>query len=103
MRGSLITVTSRDSSTKGTKVISRSSRAHLPVLDWGARGERPFTIPLPDVQGKPWRFGRRQRLSVASPAAYRPIWPALPSVQTKLNGGATTSFRVAIAKLTRPP
>jgi hypothetical protein len=31
-----------------------------------------------------------------------PRWPALPSAQAKLNGGATTSFRVAGATVTRP-
>lgn len=42
------------------------------MLDWGARGERPFAIPLPDVQGGPWRFGRRQRLSAITLKTYRP-------------------------------
>jgi hypothetical protein len=55
----------------------------------------PFAIPLPDVQGMPRRFGRRQRRSVVSLKAYWPGWPALPPPKTRLRGRAVTSSRVA--------
>lgn len=43
----------------------------------------PSAIPLPAIQGRPWRFGRRQRLSATSLKAYRP-W--LASVAAFGNG-----------------
>jgi hypothetical protein len=47
----------------------------------------PVTIPFPLVQGRPWRFGKRQRLSVAPPKAY---WPQMTGVATP--GAETPSW-----------